>query len=301
MTNRMRFRLILAVALALPVVSVMFGQTRSGSGFAVPDFADLTITTRASFGAERSSTTTTLYLKGSRERLESVFAPLLDNAGTRHASIQQCDQRRSIHLNLDARIYAVAKFVDLSSGIDREAPLQEPQGPVVTTTVDAVDTGERRQVGRQVARRVRTTVVVSPSAGANTPASRREIDGWYVDLPGRGCLDREAVATMLADVNPNGPRDRHRYEAKGTARRGYAIEQTSRYTEARATLVETIALVEWSGQPLDASLFDIPTDFRPALPILGGGFDLTKADTVANRLQAYWDALTMLISRAVPW
>ena len=33
------------------------------------------------------------------------------------------------------------------------------------------------------------------------------------------------------------------------------------------------------------SLFDIPRDYRPALPLVRGGNDLTKPDTLSNRLQ----------------
>ena len=88
---------------------------------------------------------------------------------------------------------------------------------------------------------------------------------------------------------------------KGAARRGYAIDKTTRYTDARSTFVEIVKLVELSDQPLDPSLFDIPADFRPALPIPGGGVDLTKPDSVANRLQAYWDAVRSMVSRGLSW
>jgi len=278
-------------------------QTQSTPGFVVPSFTDLTIKTRRSYSLEASlvTTVTTLQLRGSRERWESTVEAASEAPGARHASILQCDQRRSVHLNVEARIYAVEKFVDLSKVLAGETLLPEPQGPVVTTTVDAVDTGERRHAGRHIARQVRTTTVVSPSADANTIASTRDTVGWYIDLPGLGCLDRETMSTRLSAENPNGPRDRHRYETKGTARRGYAIEETTRYTDARSTYIETITLVELSDQPLDASLFDIPADFQPALPIPGGGVDLTKPDSVANRLHAYWDAITSVIVRAFPW
>jgi hypothetical protein len=49
---------------------------------------------------------------------------------------------------------------------------------------------------------------------------------------------------------------------------------------------------------LDWSLFDVPRDYRPALPLVRGGYDMAKPDTVTNRLQVYWNELT-LVTRAI--
>ena len=117
------------------------------------------------------------------------------HTGTGSATITQCDQRRSIHLNLEAKLYAVSVLRDWSAPVTRRGGVPEAQGADVTTTFDAVDTGERRRVGRYVARRVRTTITVEPSPGANTLTSTRETDGWYIDLPGPGCSDKETTAT----------------------------------------------------------------------------------------------------------
>jgi hypothetical protein len=170
----------------------------------------------------------------------------------------------------------------------------------VTPTFDTVDTGERRQVGSYVARRVRTTIAVEPSHGANTPASTRETDGWYVDLPGLDCSEAEATAYLIVGqgFGPGGRRDRHQYRAKGTARRGYAIEETNRFTHAGGTNVERVELIELSEHPLDVSLFEIPRDYRPALPLVRGGYDMTTPDTVANRLRGYWGEIT-LVARTI--
>ena len=176
---------------------------------------------------------------------------------------------------------------DWSAQFTRGRPLPEGQGADVTTTFDAVDTGERRRAGRYVARRVRTTVTVEPSPGANTPASTRETDGWYIDLPGLGCSDTATTAYLAVGevVGPGGLRDRHHYRTKGAASRGYAIEETNRFTQAGGTNVDRVELIELSEHPLDLSLFDIPRDYRPALPLVRGGYDMTKPDTLANRLQ----------------
>lgn len=53
-------------------------------------------------------------------------------------------------------------------------------------------------------------------------------------------------------------------------------------------------LLESSEAVLDKSLFDVPPGYRPGVPRLLGRFDLTKPDTVANRLAGYWADVTTL-------
>jgi hypothetical protein len=174
-------RSALLLPIALAVASVILAQTPSIPPFVVPAFADLTIKQRHSFGAISSrGTTEVLYLKGARERREFVYEQQPGNTGPGYATITQCDQRRSVQLNLEAKLYAVSVLEDWSEQFKRPRALPEGQGADVTTTFDAVDTGERRRVGHYLARRVRTTITVEPSPGANTLASTREIDGWYI-------------------------------------------------------------------------------------------------------------------------
>jgi hypothetical protein len=287
--------------IALGAAPVLLAQALSIPAFVVPTFADLTIKKRHSFGAKSSmGTTEVLYLKGARERHEFLYEQAV-NMGPGHAILVQCDQRRIVQLNSEDNLYSVSVLEDWSERFKGRRPLPEAQGADVTTTFDAVDTGERRRVGHYVARRVRTTVTVEPSAGANTPASTRETDGWYIDLPGLGCSGGETTRTYwtIAEVvGPGGLADRHHYTTKGAANRGYAIEETNHFTQAGRTNVDRVELIELSEHPLASSLFDIPRDYRPALPLVRGGYDMTKPDTVANRLQLYWEELT-LFSRAI--
>jgi hypothetical protein len=293
-------RSILLLPIALAVAPAILAQTLSIPAFVVPTFADLTIKTRHSFGTTSSrGTTEVLYLKGARERREFLDEQP-GNRRSNYATIMQCDQRRSVQLNPEAKLYSVSVLEDWSAQVKRGRPAPEGQGADVTTTFDAADTGERRPAGHYVARRVRTTVTVEPSPGANTPPSTRETDGWYMDLPGLGCSDSTTTAYLTVGevVGPGGIRDRHRYKTKGAASRGYAIEETTRFTQTGGTDVVRIELIELSEHPLDSSLFDIPRDYRPALPRVRGGYDMTKPDTLANRLQEYWDEIT-LVARTI--
>ena len=293
-------RSALLLPIALAVAPVLLAQTLSIPAFVVPAFADLTIKKRHSFGTASSmAITEVLYVKGARERREVLYQQS-GNAGPGYATIMQCDQRRSVQLNPEAKLYSVSALEDWSGHFRRRRPPPEEQGADVTTTFDAVDTGERRRVGHYVARRVRTTVTVKPTPGANTTESMRESDGWYIDLPGLGCSDAETTAHLAVGevVRPGGLRDRHHYKTKGAARRGYAIEETNRFTQTAGTTVDRVELIELSEDPLDVSLFDIPRDYRQAVPLVRGGYDMSKPDTLVNRLQVYWDELT-LVTRAI--
>lgn len=172
-------QLVLAVGLAGGVAPALFAQTGRMPAYVVPSYEDFRITTRMSHGDGPTHTTlTTLYLRGARERRESAVEQTGESATPLLASILQCDQRRAIHLNLSDQLFSEVTFVEWSKPLAGATTVPEAQGPVVTTIEDAVDTGERRRLGRHVARRVKTTAVVSPATGANTPASRRETDGW---------------------------------------------------------------------------------------------------------------------------
>jgi hypothetical protein len=288
-------RSALLLPIALAAAPVVLAQT-----LVVPAFADLTIKTRHRFEAASSQgMTEVLYLKGARERREFLYEQS-GNRTSRSVAIVQCDERRRLELNPDATLYSESVIEDWSPRSTRGPAVPAALGADVTTTVETVDTGERRSHGRYVARRVRTTMTVEPSPGANTPPSTRETDGWYIDLPGLGCSGETTAAYVVLGevVAPGGLRDRHQYKTKGAANRGYAIEETTRFTRKGRTDLHRVELIELSEETLDATLFERPPDYQPALPLLRGGYDMTRPDTLPNRLQMYWEELRM-VARAI--
>lgn len=140
-------RSALLVPIAVAVAPVILAQALSIPVFTVPAFTDLTIKKRHSFGTTSSMRMTeVLYLKGARERREFLY----EQPGTgrsRYATIMQCDQQRSVQLNPEARLYSVSVMEDRSPRSKRGRPVLEGQGADVTTTFDAVDTGQRRPAG----------------------------------------------------------------------------------------------------------------------------------------------------------
>jgi hypothetical protein len=159
--------------IALAVFAV--AQSVSGLNVAVPDFRDLTITTRRTHG-ERSAPAITeiVLLKGARERREQIIQRRGLGEADHNITINQCDKRQVIHLNSKTKLYGAARFGDWPGHVKRLRPIPQPEqtGAEVEITIDSVDTGQRRQVGNYIARRVTMTRKVDPSSGATLERAR---------------------------------------------------------------------------------------------------------------------------------
>jgi hypothetical protein len=260
----------------------------------VPNFPDLTIKTRRTDDNHYSSVQT-LYLKGSRQRSEYI----IQNAGSsmNSAQITQCDEKVRIGLNTGEKTYVSSPIEDWATRIKRARPTPQAEttGADVTVTIDSVETGDRRKMGSRELRHVKTTTRVEPGPGAVMQTSITEVDGWYIDLPGLGCQESRGVGFGYL-MGSSGKRDRVQIKRLGTAPHGYTVEETSRKVEAGLTAISKVELLDFSEAPLDAALFEVPAGYSPALRT-ARGFDMTKADTLGNRLQSYWAELTTSVQR----
>jgi hypothetical protein len=296
-------------ASTLGLLGLLAAQSTVLPRLVVPSAPDLTIKTRETFDRENSSIFTALvYLKGARQRREDIvdFPPYVTakTGSTRthiRTTITQCDERRSVRLNDEAKTYAYSPIEDPSFYLRRAAqlaasrtPQPERTGGDVTITIDAVDTGERRTMGPYVAHHVMTTTRTESGPGTTTPPGENSQDGWYIDLPSATCWDWGDLPEpfMFTSLQRAGTQDdRLHITRRGRARRGYPIEEITRRQDERGTTTSRVELLEFSDAPLDGALFTVPAEYRPALPILFGGYDLTKPDTVINRLHSYWDGM----------
>ena len=258
----------------------------------VSNFSDLKIKTQRS--GQLASFVETLYLKGARQRREYVYDKPLNSS---FVSISRCDDRKRIDLNDAGRLYAELSIADWSEQRKRAVPIPpgEMTGADVTITTDSVDTGERRKLGSYTARHVRITIKVEAGPGAAMPSSMEERDGWYIDLAGLGCQDSgKGIGFVYASFTPARRRhDRVHFKRLGTAPAGFALEETTKRTENGLSTIGKVELLEFSEAPLNNALFDVPAGYSPALRTPHGGFDLTKPDTLANRVQVYWAELEL--------
>jgi hypothetical protein len=255
----------------------------------IPNFPDLKIKTRRNDPI--NSTVETLYLKGAKQRREYFREGPFP---TKFVSISRCDEGKRIDLNDDAKLYAELPIVDwVGQGKRaRAVPPNEMTGAEVTITIDSIDTGERRPQGPFTARHVKTKTTVESGPGAAMPSSTEERDGWYIDLPGLGCQDSSRKSGFVyATFTTSGRHDRVHFKRSGTAPAGFALEETTTKTEPGKSTVSKLELLEFSESHLDETLFQVPRSYSPALSTPHGGYDMTKPETLTNRVQVYWAEL----------
>jgi len=266
--------------------------------FIIPNLTDIAIKTRRTSG-DWLSQVNTLYLKGARQRTETVIEKMAGADPINWAVIQQCDEKRIFNLNQRDKLYASSEIEDWSERLRKARPVNMTQrsGAQVMMTIDSIDTGERRQFEHYTARHVKVKIRFEPSPGASTPASVEETDGWYIDLPGLGCQEQASSGIGFARlaVSTGNRQDRLQIKWLGKAPRGYPIEETSLTTEAGNKTISKVELMEISEAPLNPSIFELPAGYRRALQTGNGGADLTKPDTISNRVQYYWARLSFWV------
>jgi len=151
----------------------------------VSAFADLKIVTRTTYSNDYYDDI--YYFKGVREREERI----LKNGHSGIVLIYQCDLKQQINLLTQLKKYTVETFQHMRENNDfyraefrRRHPQPRPgRGGAVTYTYTVADTGERRELYGFQARRIKSTIVISPAPEACFQEGYRfEIDGWYIDL-----------------------------------------------------------------------------------------------------------------------
>jgi hypothetical protein len=264
----MKFRIILFASLvfAVSLVSaITSGQRRPETD--KPLTGDFKITFKQTVSGNSMQSTT--MIKGQRERSETSVSAGAYTMNT--VSITQCDMKRTIQINDRARKFLITPMDDgtssgtTSTGTPRTgAPAT--RGGVVTMTVNAVDTGERKEIMGFTARHLkRTTIMESSPDACSRQKMKIETDGWYINLEyGLSCPGNRASDWALTTTG--GCRDRYVYKTTGTANLGYPLQETTTMygADGSVTMTMTKEVVEISRQPLEAALFDIPAGYTQA-------------------------------------
>jgi hypothetical protein len=264
----MKSRLVLFTAIIFgifAVTAISFGQRKPDPN-EKPITGDFKITIKNTMAGQTSQSTT--MIKGQRERSESSMAGGM-NVG--QVNITQCDLKRSIKINEQARKYMITPFdSDASGNINggTAAPVASSasqRGGVVTLTVNTTDTSERKEMFGFTARHLkRTTSFQSSPDACQQQQMRIDTDGWYINLEyGLNCGSDNMGQTAASGGSAGGCRDRYQYKRTGPTNLGYPlIETTTMYNaDGSALFTRTAEVIELSRQPLDAALFDVPAGY----------------------------------------
>ncbi len=154
--------------LLIPLIALLaFADAPPQRTFVVPAFRDLKLKVRHIHGLGLPQLETYNF-KGARQRIdrgpEGRIAIM--------ATILQCDQRTSISLHEFNKTY-----FSFPMNPEPARPLPRPKrsqadGPEVLVTIDAVDTGERRQMGSFDAQHIKTTASRNISQFCCNPVHR---------------------------------------------------------------------------------------------------------------------------------
>jgi hypothetical protein len=221
--------------------------------------ADVKIKSRQTMSGQSYENTT--FIKGKRQRSESMNGMMVN--------ITQCDLRRGIQLNSQSKTYIVSPF-DNGTQPAKSTPTVDKNGVVqagglVTTTVTTKDTGERKQMFGFTARHLIITMETVSSADAcNKTSSKMQMDGWYIDAEFVLDCDFGYQSYNNYKSKTGGCRDRFEMKTVGAAKRGYPVyEKMTMFDESgKETYSMVNEIVELSKATLDASLFNVPADYR---------------------------------------
>jgi len=261
---KLRITALITILFALTSITAISLAQRTQTD--KPITGDFKITIKQTMGQGQEMTSTTM-IKGMRERSETSMPGM--PAGMGMTTITECDLKRTIRINDNARKYMIEPM-DTGEG---EAPPASAgpvsggpsrRGGVVTVTMNTVDTGERKDMFGFTARHMRQTMMMESSPDACNPNNMKmERDGWYINLEyGLNCgSDRPPQAPSRMPTG--GCRDSYRYKRTGAANLGYPLTETIKMYGADGSLTMTMSkeVIELSRQSLDAALFDVPAGY----------------------------------------
>lgn len=237
-------------ALLAAIISIL---TISGTAL-----ADAKIKTKQTVGGQSMENTT--YIKGKRQRTEMPGGQLV--------SITQCDLGRDLQLAPTTKTYTISYYDD-GSGTNTGTPTSA-NGVVraggtmyITTTIR--DTGERKQMFGYTARHIIQTIETTSSPDSCNPTkSKMEMDMWVIDAEfGLACTQNRTY-TQNYDAKNGGCRDKIVPKTIGTGKTGYPLYQkmTMFDENGKESMSMIQEVVELSKATLDASLFEIPANYR---------------------------------------
>lgn len=254
---------------------------------AIPAAADMKSKTRTTIAGGHSFDSN-VYIKGPRQRSEMQMMPGFDTI-----QIEQCDLKRRVILNPKNKTYMLEAFEEevasgtpeptstpapKSSDAKNQTPQPKSPGGVITLTMSAKDTGEKKDFFGYKARHVLTELKSEATENAQCGANMNmKTDGWYIDFTEEKAQCGVTPRAPMAAGGGRGPScpDKVRIKSSGSARLGYPVltEMTMMGPQGQPMTMK-LETVELSKAQLDPALFEIPPGYRQVSSYqeLMGGF-----------------------------
>ncbi|HEY1112014.1 MAG TPA: hypothetical protein VGE66_00575 [Chitinophagaceae bacterium] len=217
---------------------------------------------------QHSKIETTLFVKGKRQRVESVVPGM----GMTLAVVEQCDLKRTIKLNDKRKLYYIEPFA--APGTEALQPRKEvvaakqekevKKGGTITIWSSIRDTGERKKMFGFTARHLWTTQKMKPSADACSlkDSLLRRTDGWYIDLDLYECRRGHSPVPYGDGRADPGCVDKMVTHTSGKGKPGFPLFEKTTMVTGSTTMETNLETLELSTAKLDTLLFTIPPGYR---------------------------------------
>ena len=262
------------LVLSLFLCSAAFGQNdlmiKKTTDMKMPglDMGDLM--SKSSSSAVRRSRTTTIMVKGSRLRSESVapkFSILHAGSATREISyIQQCDLGRTVHLDRSKKTYTLTSATGVTENAKTQAKIANAKkGGYMDVSINVTDLNERKEMFGFVAKHLRSTMTMTPGPNSCSKQPMSIVDeGWYVDLPTFACEIQTDDTISSMQETDSGCADEVRYKAGTNIHLGFPLQLTRTFSMNGVSFQMIENVISLDRATLDASAFEIPADYRPS-------------------------------------
>jgi len=206
-----------------------------------------------------STNTSTVYVKGSSVRTDTMMRmPSMTGGSESHtfSMVVQCDRQRLTTFYTKSKKYHSYSMDDKSRSSGRSGK----SGGSITVSGSITDTGERAKLFGYDARRVKQTLVFTPSANACfKQKTQMEIDGWYADFPGFSC---PLKAALPADASGSGDCiDEFDYQVQGSVS-GIALKEVKRFTVQGQVITIDEEATDIRRTSLSDDLFQPPAGYK---------------------------------------
>jgi hypothetical protein len=214
------------------------------------------------------------------DRLRTEWQGLPDRPGFTMASIIQAGERQKVFV-LDLQAHEYVSYETDSKGVavgSRPRPTGD-SGANLQIWINYVDTGERKEIFGHLARHIITKEKRVAGPGACSGSSDSQTDGWYVDtsvmplwrLPKKGLGGIVVASTVAPGASGNCVDKVDRIEVHRVGEEpGFPVKlSTTLQSEVKDRGTPRMMVSTWGSEvvelrsgPLDASLFEVPADFR---------------------------------------
>lgn len=213
-------------------------------------FGDVRYTTKT--GVTQGAVTTTTWVKGKRQRTETVTD--MGSFKSKNVTLTMCDQRQTVTLDPDLKIYYITP---MGAGSDKQSDKGAAGSGTITNTYTVKDLGMEK-VAKLNAHHWMVTTNSKATGCAGNSDTTSKIEVWTTNIQVLNCPE-------AASSGYNQPNCKIKFEEKGNVKgmraayNGMPVKMITYQGEQQSSVME---FVDYSTDSLPDSLFNLPSDYK---------------------------------------